>query len=347
MGVSHPKSDIYIGPGRLVQGSLHEVVKKDPQNRDLTPDKYHIFFAVAVKKDQGSNAVAQQIMMNTAWAGYQNLAGPAGEIRKGMADPNTKFRWKMEDGDHPDNAKKEGMAGCWIYKFSTNILELPKTCDAQNQPIDRTLIKRGYWVDVKGSTSINGNVDDTAGIYMNPIWVRFLDYGPEILGGQSAEDAFKGMPPAVGIGTGAPVAAGQPGGALPPAPAAAPQIAPPAPPAGAAAGVPPGQVPPTVAAPAVPGGTMPMPPAASTPAPSVPANASLTNPPAGVTPQPGFAAGPAPAPVPPAPPAPPAPSVAQPVFTAAQIAAHYNVTHYPGHRYNPTTNAYDPDPTSV
>lgn len=340
MANAHPKNDIYIGRGRLVQGHLSEPQTKDHQQRDKPREKWNIFFAVAVPKADPSNAVAQQTMMNTAWAGYQNVANVAAEIRKGMMDPNAKFSWKIEDGDAPANANKEGFAGCWIYKFSTTILDLPKTCDRNNQPMDKALIKRGYWVDVKGTTAINGNTDDTASIYMNPVWVRFLDVDQEILGGQSAEEAFAGMPP---VSTGAPIPApaSPPGGTqITPPPAATPA---PPPPAVAHHGVPSvAYTPPTAGAPAAPAAPV-SPPPVHVPAVPSPATASLTSPPPGVTPQPGFANGPAtPAPVTP----PPAP-VAPVQLTAAQIAAQYGVQHYPGHRYDPTAHAYVPDPTSV
>ena len=55
---------------------------------------------------------------------------------------------------------------------------------------------------------------------------------------------------------------------------------------------------------------------------------------------------PSPAPVAAGMPTPPAPvqPVATPEQLSAQIAAQYGIQHYPGHRFNPAANAYEPDP---
>lgn len=70
------------------------------------------------------------------------------------------------------------------------------------------------------------------------------------------------------------------------------------------------------------------------PAPYQPAAAPLPLP----------APAPAPQPAPPPPP-PPAPSVT-PEQESAAIAGQYRVQHYPGHRYDPASNSYKPDPVA-
>ncbi len=180
-------------------------------------------------------------------------------------------------------------------------------CDQAGNQIDAHLIKCGHWVDVSGSTSINENTDGTAGVYLNPNWVRFQWYGPEISSGPSAEQAFQGAPAssyampagasATPLGRGAPPAQGgfgtTPGGGF-----------------GGQAQI---------------GFGGPQPGQGAQPAPG-----------------PGFAQQPQPQPQPQ-----PAfnPNV-QPVQggpTAEQVAQHYRVQHHPGWRWNPVTNAYDQD----
>ena len=89
---------------------------------------------------------------------------------------------------------------------------------------DPSEIKRGYYVTVPFSTSANGNMDHTAGVYLNPQTVCLVGFGPEIVGGPSLEQQL-------GAGPGAYVPAGMtqtpqlPSGAAPaptPAPAGMP-----------------------------------------------------------------------------------------------------------------------------
>lgn len=370
MANTHPKHDIYIGPGRMVQGSLTDIQKTDPVTKKEQPeDKWRKFFAIAVPKGtinpQTGQPICQeinQLMMNTAWQCYQHVPNVKTEIEKGFAAANGEFAWKVEDGDHPSNAGKEGFAGCWIYKFQTSLLDLPKTAWNNNVPCDPAAIKRGYWIDVKGNTQANGKTETkSAGLYLNPNWVRFCGYDQEITGGQSAEEAF-GNAPAPTAGSATPVApSGQPGGpgAAPAVPnaGAAPQLTPPPgaapqpPSVGAPAvpGVGANVTPPTAGAPAVPGAPGVTPPAVTPPSVSPsPGNASLSNPP-NVTPQPGFANGPTPPPVAaPQPPAPPPPPPAAAVkCNALQIAEYYQVPHHPGWCWNAAANQYVADATSV
>ena len=108
-------------------------------------------------------------------------------------------------------------------------------CNRQGVDINRADMKRGDYVDVKFNTQPNGKVDDTAGIYLNPVAIRLLGYGDPISSGVPASAAFSGhsagalppgasevptaggaVPPAQGQ---PPAATGMPGAtAAPPAP---------------------------------------------------------------------------------------------------------------------------------
>jgi len=82
---------------------------------------------------------------------------------------------------------------------------------------DPSEIKRGYFVTVPFSTSANGNMDHTAGVYLNPQTVCLVGFGPEIVGGPSLEQQL-------GAGPGAYMPAGM--SQTPQLPSGAPQAAP-------------------------------------------------------------------------------------------------------------------------
>src|SRR5687767_8719930 len=162
MSAKHPQTPVYISVGRLVQGSVSEVYTKDQQGN---PAKHpYKFMSIAVPKTDPSVRELFQAMITTAWQGYQNVPAVAAEVSAAwnlfqanqFPFVSQRFRWKVEDGDAPDNASKEGMAGCWIIKLKTTLLDRPAVCDNNQNPIDPAAIKRGYYIDCAGSTSING-----------------------------------------------------------------------------------------------------------------------------------------------------------------------------------------------
>lgn len=370
------EQQFYIGPGRVVQGSLHEPVTVDQNGKPR--DKPQIFFAVAVPKGEQCNAIAWQIMNATARDGYRNERGIMPEVERGLGAVN--FSWKLEDGDSEKNKGREGFAGCWVYKFATSIIPI-KTANNRNEPISPTEIKCGDYVDVMASCAINGLKDKNAGLFMNPRAVRLLGYGTEIQQGQSAAQMFAAVPAILPPGASAlPVAAGLPptGVAAPASPAPAPV----APPAVAAPASPAPVAPPPVAAPApaappppaqtkesieaesaaiaaaagqqhYPGyrlradrsGYDPDPtPAPAAPAPAVPAGAAPVSAPA-TAPNGSTIA----SPINPPPGVSPHPGFLNPKTpdeVSAEIAAAHNVQHYSGYRFNPATRAYDPNPAA-
>lgn len=212
-----------LSGGRIVQGSPTFKQERDPQGR--VKDKPNWYMAVAVPKTHLSAQAALNTIMQVAWTGYQSAPQIQQQIQAGFTGA---FKWKIEDGDAPDNAGKEGFAGCWIFKFSTT-LGIPPCVDMRYQPIDPGSIRTGYYVDVAVSCSVNGNLDHTAGVYLNPDMVLATGQGQEIQIGPSAAQLFAGHTPQVPPGanpwgTQAPPAHAAPQGfANPPvAPAAAP-----------------------------------------------------------------------------------------------------------------------------
>lgn len=266
------------------------------------------------------------MLVAQAAADFPNLfpQGPAGAC----VHPN--FSFKYIDGDGRDqngmpNAEKEGFAGHHVIRFASSY---PPRCfhagryAAHEQIQEKGAIKRGYFVRVNGSVEGNGNAQ-RPGLYVNLDMVELSAYGPEIVSGPDASQAFGGGPAALPAGaSAAPLAAPSaptgaypaPPGNVPPA-SAAPAYAPPA--------APPAPAP--VAPPAAAGGY----PAAASPAPASPAAAPYAGfiPPAGGAPAaspggPAAMSATSPTASPSNPPAPPPPA-AGPQLTAAANGATY------------------------
>ena len=270
--------------GRQVQGSVDEPQTKDAQGNprivktgpNAGQPNPQFFIAVAFPKadPQGEFAAFWQVLVAQAAADFPNLfpQGPGGPC----VHPN--FSFKYIDGDGRDqngkpNAEKEGFAGHHIIRFASSY---PPRCfhagryAAHEQIQEKGAIKRGYFVRVSGSVEGNGNAQ-RPGLYVNLDMVELSAYGPEIVSGPDASQAFGAGPAALPAGaTSTPVGAPPPP-AAPPAPGF-PAFAPPAAPAPAAAL--PGSVsaPPPPVAPPYPGYMEPGAPlpGAPTAAPSYP-----------------------------------------------------------------------------
>lgn len=181
-----------LPPGRIVSGSPTFLQTKDYYGKPK--EKPNIFFAVAVPKAYCNEAMG--LMFQEALGFYHADPRIAPEISKGLAG---KFAWKIDDGDAPDNVKKEGYAGCYVFKFSTT-LGVPSCFDRENRPMDPATIKRGYFVEVFVTAAPNELHDQNAGLFLNPNMVRFVAFGPEIMSGPTPEEAFGAAPAAVPAG---------------------------------------------------------------------------------------------------------------------------------------------------
>ena len=210
--------------GRLISGDPWTKQTTDANNRLIPEDKQPFWFAVAIEKNAPGMNEMLGLMFKAAQAGYGQAPQIMAQINMGLAA--TAFSWKIADGDEMRaNATtgeqelrwKHGQ-GCWVVKFSTTLpIASAKFMGGVPTYCDPSEIKRGYYVTVPFSTSANGNMDHTAGVYLNPQTVCLVGFGPEIVGGPSLEQQL-------GAGPGAYMPAGMT--QTPQLPSGAPQAAP-------------------------------------------------------------------------------------------------------------------------
>jgi hypothetical protein len=210
--------------------------------------KVQYFFAVAFPKNALAGTLIAQtgerIALPSILEKCQELAAaawPAGAFR------SPTFAWKILDGDQPsaDGGTREGFAGCWVFRFSSGY---PIHVVDENLQVitDPAALRRGYFVRVLFQYAGNGQ-SMKPGMYCNAYMVQRVAFGPEIVSGPSAADAFSApvgslpagastMPPAPpaspGVPSGpsaAPASGFPPGPALTAPPAAAPAVLAPAP----------------------------------------------------------------------------------------------------------------------
>ncbi len=224
--------NLFTPGGRFVQGSLSEKGEKDSKGVVIPVEKRTYFFGVAIPKTTPGLDELIGKLYQMAVTDYAQVPLVMAQITQGLAAKD--FAWKIQDGDLPMYDSRTGqlkvtpeyLKGCYIFKFSTQF-EMG-ACDFEGRDIDRKSIKKGDYVDVMFSSQCNGNVDGTAGIYLNPNAIRRLGVGEAIAGGVSASSAFADrvpvapagatqMPPAVVFPPAAPVAVAP----LPPPPPAA------------------------------------------------------------------------------------------------------------------------------
>jgi hypothetical protein len=190
--------------GRIVAGSIFKPSTKDMKGKVREKPQY--FFALAIPKtDPAAQAMLGQFWQLVVENVFNN---PRATLILQTAinewiRPKSGFAWKIDDGDHPKHADKEGYAGHWVVKYTTTI---PIKCyDREARQIDPASVKTGYYVDVAMTVQPNGYFDDQAGLYVNPNMVRLLGFGAEIQPGPSASQVF-GAAPAPMVGSQTPLA---------------------------------------------------------------------------------------------------------------------------------------------
>lgn len=303
--------------GRFVQGDLDtpqdkdangqpRLVKTGPNAGQPNPQ---YFIAVAFAKTDPAWPAFWSLLVTKAAADFPNLfpQGPGGPC------VHPQFAYKVIDGDGVDTAGKswatrEGFAGHWVVRFASSYpprLFYAGRYAAHEQIQEKGAIKRGYYVRVSGTVEGNAN-PQKPGLYVNLDMVELSAYGPEIISGPDATEAFGAAPTALPAGA-SPTPITPP---TPAAPAAGPGA--PAAPVAPAAPLPVAGPGPAVAPPL---------PVAASPAPvSPPAyDGYMAGPGAGPT-----AAGPAPAasPAPPAPTTPPLPTASPTRVMLPAAAGH-------------------------
>lgn len=182
--------------GRLISGSLTKKGDKDSKGLPIPAEKQAYWFAVAVPKSApGASDLIGQLWQLAAGE-YAQYPLVMQQINMGLSA--TSFSWKIDDGDVPQIDTKTGQyrpisehrAGCYIFGFRT-MFEFG-ACDDKGIDIDRGQVKVGDYVDVMFSSLINGNIDGTAGIYLNVKAIRRLGFGDAIGQEVKASSAFAG-----------------------------------------------------------------------------------------------------------------------------------------------------------
>lgn len=318
---------------RMVQGSVDEAQTKDQQGNlrvvksgpNAGQPNPQYFLGGACAKNDPAWPAFWELLCRQAFADFPNLFphGIDAIIQAGGPQPwfalppqghtsawvmHRDFAWKIIDGDGMDangksNASKEGFAGHWVIRFGS---AYPPRCfhagryAAHEQIQENGVIKRGYFVRVNGTVEGNGNAQ-RPGLYVNLDMVELSAYGPEIVSGPDANDAFGGGPAALPAGaTQAPMTPAAPPPPAAPAPAALVPAAAPSPaavsPAPASAPAPApytgymGGPTPAAPAPAAPAASPPVPAATTAPLPT--AAPSSVPPPPPAAPVPAAPAGP-------------------------------------------------------
>ena len=222
--MTQERLQFYTPVGRFVSGSLTEKRTKDLNNREIDPDKQRYEFGLAIRKDDpGLMPLITQIATH-AKAGYQNSPHIVQRIDNWFRTLDG-FSMKISDGDAPNSRGviNQNTVGHFVFWFSTSMEIL--AANRNNQQIDIATIKRGWFVDLSGNCAVNGLTDHNAGVYLNPVCVRLIAEGEEILGGLTVEAALEHAPPAptalppgarpVGSTPKAPTSSGLPGTGLP------------------------------------------------------------------------------------------------------------------------------------
>lgn len=187
---------------RFVQGDAFEpqtkdaqgnprVVKSGPNAGQPAPQ---FFIAGAIPKNDPDWPAFEASIKECAAAAFPQLfpQGPHGPC------VNPQFSYKIIDGDGIDttgkpNNQKEGFAGHWIVRFTT-AFQPSVFPQGRYSPLDRindkNLLRRGYYIRVAGTMSGNDNMQ-RPGVYMNMQLIEVCGYGPEIISGPDAAEAFK------------------------------------------------------------------------------------------------------------------------------------------------------------
>ena len=173
--------------GRFISGDLIKKNTTDHKGNPITENKHNWWFAIAVEK---GNPAVGPLLATIQQKAFEWFPNAQHSIQQGIVFNG--FKFKIDDGDDPNQWKGDIGKGCWIFKFSTT--QPFGGADNNNVPIDLANIKRGYFVDVAFSISPNSEpnapFDHTTGLYMNPHTVRLIGYGQEIISGPSIDEQF-------------------------------------------------------------------------------------------------------------------------------------------------------------
>lgn len=185
---------IQLPRGRYVLGSLTKLQTKDMRQQPLEERRHHWFNAFAVEKHTPGVADAINAIFGHAWNSYSAVAGAQAVLQQiGFGLKATAFAWGVTDADlDPKWAAREGCKGCYIFKTRRNVAIGPVPCfDPNIVTLDPNAIGLGDYVDVFLVAAINGEVGGTAGMFLQPGGVRWLETGQRIVpAGRSGAEMF-------------------------------------------------------------------------------------------------------------------------------------------------------------
>ena len=188
--------------GRLVAGSPFESNTKDAEGRPLVvkngpnagQPRVEYYIGVAIPKTDAGYNELYGILRGAAQGAFPNMFGADG------ACINPKFSFKITDGDSAvPNTKgvapntKEGYKGHWIINLSNGFPPTCYTLGAKELIVDRSMIKKGYYVRVYGDVKSNGSLQQP-GIFLNFSMVELVGHGEEIHSGPDGAAVFGGQP---------------------------------------------------------------------------------------------------------------------------------------------------------
>lgn len=217
--------------GRLVWGSLYSPETKDFDGNPLTvktpgPDfgkpTVRYTFGVAIAKEAGKQ------WWETVWGAEIHKEASASFPNGAASRPG--FSFKITDGDSGEFKKgsdkaintQPGRPGHWVLSFSSSFppkLYATGTDGSMQQLTQEGFIKTGYYVQVAGSVSGNGN-QNNPGVFLNHDMVHFSAYGEEI--GSFADPTAAGFGGALPVGASATPIGGNFNPASPALPSATP-----------------------------------------------------------------------------------------------------------------------------
>ena len=205
MAIDIAKGEFLTSKLRLVQGDAFEPQTKNMDGKPLLSDdgkpyvKY--FIAAAGRKgDPAVEAFKAQIEAQARKDWPALFAGPGGTCT------NPGFAMKIIDGDGFDqngksNATKEGMAGHWVFRFSTGYPVKVYPFGKYDPMTDQLQVvngvnpvPRGYYIRVHGWMKGNGN-QKKPGMSLYHDMIEFNEVGPIIVNGPDAASVFGGGAP--------------------------------------------------------------------------------------------------------------------------------------------------------
>lgn len=203
--------------GRFVQGDPFNPNTKDQmgnQKKTLAgADTQTYFMAVAYRKGDPKVEAIKRQFEDIARAAFPEFFNPAG------ACTNPNFSFKIVDGDGFDsngkpNASKEGFAGHWVFKFSSQFAPqcyVRPDFEAHQRltAADAYKIPRGHYVTIAGSVGDNKGKSPKPGLFVNlgmVAWERgtaddIITAGPDaatVFGGGASSPASASGPVMLG-----------------------------------------------------------------------------------------------------------------------------------------------------